>query len=138
MNRNTNYSINEKRSILAMDAVKFIEERKRMCKSFGETCKGCPGLDAFEEMLCAVGQESTVDATDQIAIVEEWSAAHPRKTRQDVLLEQYPEANLDKYGIIQICPAAFFSSYRSPKLGCTNSNMMCHDCRRRFWTQEAE
>ena len=69
--------------MLVMDAVKFIEERKRMCKSFGETCKGCPGLDAFEEMLCAVGQESTVDATDQIAIVEEWSAAHPRKTRQD-------------------------------------------------------
>jgi hypothetical protein len=121
-----------------MDAVKFIEERKRMCKSFGETCKGYPGLDAFEEMLCAVGQESTVDATDQIAIVEEWSTAHPRKTRQDVFLEQYPEANLDKYGILQICPTELFSSYRSDKLGCTNSHMMCSECRSWFWTQEAE
>lgn len=121
-----------------MDAVKFINERDRMCKSFGDRCIGCPGFDIYEEVLCLVDRESTLDATAQVAIVEEWSAAHPRKTRQDVLLEQYPEANLDKYGIIQICPAAFFSSYRSPKLGCTNSTMMCHDCRRRFWTQEVE
>ena len=122
-----------------MDAIKFIEEHKRMCESFGMSCKGCPAFGTDEDALCcAVEKESSLDATDQIAIVEEWSAAHPRKTRQDVLLEQYPEANLDKYGIIQICPAAFFSSYRSPKLGCTNSHMMCHDCRRRFWTQEVE
>lgn len=135
----TNCSINKKRSTLAMDAVKFIEERKRMCKSFGMSCEGCPAFGTNEDALCcAVEKESLLDATAQIAIVEEWSAAHPRKTRQDVLLEQYPEANLDKYGIIQICPAAFFSSYRSPKLGCINSHMMCHDCRREFWTQEVE
>ena len=122
-----------------MDAVRFIEERHKMCESFGNRCTGCPAYNACADgHCCAVELESTLDATDQIAIVEEWSAAHPRKTRQDVLLEQYPEANLDKYGIIQICPAAFFSSYRSPKLGCTNSHMMCHDCRRRFWTQEAD
>lgn len=121
-----------------MDAVKFIEERKRMCESFGERCIGCPGFDEFEGTLCLVNRESTLDATAQVVIVEEWSAAHPYKTRQDVLLEQYPEANLDKYGIIQICPAAFFSAYRSDKLGCINSHMICSECRRRFWTQEAE
>lgn len=120
-----------------MDAVKFIEERKRMCESFGMSCEGCPAFGTNEDALCcAVEKESLLDATAQIAIVEKWSAAHPRKTRQDVLLEQYPEAILDKYGIIQICPAAFFSAYRSDKLGCINSHMMCHDCRRRFWTQE--
>lgn len=32
-----------------MDAVKFIEERNRMCKSFGGRCNECPGFDAFEE-----------------------------------------------------------------------------------------
>lgn len=119
-----------------MDAVKFIEERKRMCKSFGETCKGCPGFDIYEEALCLVDRESTLNAAAQIAIVEKWSDEHPYKTRQDVFLEQYPETNLDRYGIIQICPTQLFSSYRSPKLGCTNSTMMCHDCRRRFWMQE--
>ena len=134
-----NYSINEKGSMLVMDAVKFIEERKRMCKSFGMSCKGCPAFGTDEEALCcAVEKESSLDATAQIAIVEEWSAAHPCKTRQDVFLEQYPETNLDKYGIIQICPTQLFSAYRSDKLGCTNSHMMCQDCRRWFWMQEAE
>ena len=121
-----------------MDAVKFINERDRMCKSFGDRCTECPGFDEFEGALCLVGQESTLDATAQVAIVEKWSAEHPYKTRQDVLLEQYPEANLDKYGIIQICPAAFFSAYRSDKLGCINSHMICSECRRGFWTQEVE
>lgn len=71
-----------------MDAVKFIEERNRMCNSFDAGCNGCPAFNACEDDLCcAVGQGSTLDATAQIAIVEEWSAAHPRKTRQSVLLE---------------------------------------------------
>lgn len=135
----TNYSINEKRSILAMDAVKFIEERERMCKSFDNRCTECPAYDVFADGHCCVVElESTLDATDQVAIVEEWSTAHPCKTRQDVFLEQYPETNLDKYGIIQICPTQLFSAYRSDKLGCTNSHMMCQDCRRWFWMQEAE
>ena len=94
------YSINEKRSMVAMDAVKFIEERNRMCKSFGGRCKECPGFDVFEEAPCIFDRESTVDATAQIAIVEEWSAAHPRKTRQSELLKQCPEAAIDDYGVL--------------------------------------
>ena len=75
-----------------MDAVKFIQERNRMCKSFEPGCKGCPAFSACkDELCCAVGQESTLDATAQIAMVEEWSAAHPRKTRQSVFLEHWPE-----------------------------------------------
>lgn len=69
-----------------MDAVKFIEERNRMCKSFGNRCTGCPASNDG----CAVGQESTLDAKEQAAIVEKWSAEHPRKTRQSVFLEHWP------------------------------------------------
>lgn len=50
-----------------MDAVKFIEERNRMCESFGAGCIGCP---AYNESRCVVSSASTLDATDQIAIVE--------------------------------------------------------------------
>ena len=121
-----------------MDAVRFIEERKKMCKSFGGSCRGCPGFDAFEETLCLVDQKSTLDATAQVAIVEEWSSAHSRKIRQDVFLEQYPETALDKHGIIQICPTQLSSAYRSDKLGCTNSHIACSDCRREFWMQEVK
>ena len=59
-----------------MDAVKFIEEHRRMYKVAG---KHLPTL--------AEG----IPAEDVVKEVEEWSAAHPRKTRQDVFLEQWPE-----------------------------------------------
>lgn len=117
-----------------MDAVKFIEERNRMCKSFGDRCTGCPASNGG----CAVGQESTLDATDQVAIVEEWSAAHPRKTRQDVFLEQYPEAFLDGFGVLRICPMNISTTHRNSDGLCRYSEKMCMDCRRGFWMEEVE
>lgn len=71
-----------------MDTVKFIDERNRMCRSFAVAChdaenKRCPAFKVNKDgLLCAVGRESTMDAKDQIAIVESWSSAHPVKTRQ--------------------------------------------------------
>lgn len=121
-----------------MDTVKFIEERNRMCKSFDAGCKGCPAFNACEhELSCAVGQLSTLDATNQIDIVEAWSAAHPRKTRQSVFLEQWPEANVDDYGVLKMCPA-ISTSHRNAHGGCANIGVKCSDCRREFWMQEVE
>lgn len=121
-----------------MDAVKFIEERNRMCKSFGNRCTGCPAYNACNDNLCgcAVIQESTLDATAQIAIVEEWSAAHPRKTRQSVFLEQWPGAEIDKCGRLMLCPKLISADCRDKYGNC--SNRICSDCRREFWTYEVE
>lgn len=120
-----------------MDAVKFIEERNRMCKSFGDRCTGCPAYNACNDKLCgcAVIQDSTLDATAQIAIVEEWSAAHPRKTRQSVFLEQWPEAELVN-GCLAICPKRISANYRNGNADCTNRS--CADCLYKFWMQEVE
>lgn len=118
-----------------MDTVKFIEERNRMCKSFDAGCKGCPAFNVCEyELSCAVGQLSTLEAAAQIAIVEEWSAAHPRKTRQSVFLEQYPNAVLDKDGVLRICPS-FVGGDVSEKYRCLCSTD-CGACRREFWMHE--
>lgn len=121
-----------------MDAVKFIEERNRMCKSFGGRCKECPGFDVFEEAPCIFDRESTFDATAQIAIVEEWSAAHPRKTRQSELLKQCPEAAIDDYGVLRICPCLISISHRNALGACAHTDSNCIDCRREFWMQEVE
>ena len=122
-----------------MDTVKFIEERNRMCKSFDAGCKGCPAFNVCEDDLCcAVGQLSTLDATAQIAIVEAWSAAHPRKTRQDAFLEQWPEAIVGDDGVLRVCPSPIFPSDRSAYNGCVRPNSTCSDCRREFWMQEVE
>ena len=122
-----------------MDVVKFIEERNRMCKSFVGGCKGCPASNACEDNLsCAIGYASTLDATKQVAIVEKWSKEHHRKTRQSVFLEQYPDAVLDGVGVLRICPIYLSAEYRDDCNGGKNIGKKCSDCRREFWMQEVE
>lgn len=101
-----------------MDAVKFLQERSRMYKSGAVT----PGYD--------------YDPVIAVKVVEQWSAAHPRKTRQDVFLEQYPEAEIDERGDLMLCPRRISVDFRSRYANCTTK--MCSDCRREFWMQEVE
>lgn len=69
-----------------MDALKFIEERNRMCDRYWQVdgdCDGCPLIDAGEcnELRNMVdGAGKAVGKT--VEIVEKWSKEHPRKTRQ--------------------------------------------------------
>lgn len=106
-----------------MDAVKFIEEHRRMHKVTG---KHLPTL--------AEG----IPAEDVVKEVEEWSAAHPRKTRQSVFLEQYPEALVLDGGTLSACPVLFSSEYRNAYGGCASPYGSCAECRREFWMQEVE
>lgn len=123
-----------------MDAVKFINERNRMCKSFGDRCEGCPAFGTDEDALCcAVEKESSLDATAQITIVEEWSAAHPLKTRQSEFLKMYPYTFINElYGFIEKCPADLIPNYRDDTGHCNRRNINCIDCRREFWLKEIE
>lgn len=106
-----------------MDAVKFIEERRRMFVVTGENSK----YSLFN---------MNTPAQDVVKEVEEWSAAHPRKTRQSVFLEQYPEAEIDKCGRLMVCPKRISADCRNKYGNCTNR--LCSDCRREFWMQEVE
>lgn len=120
-----------------MDTVKFIEERRRMCKSFDGECMECPAFCAHgEELRCVFSQESTADATAQIAIVEDWSATHPRKTRQSVFLEQWPGSEIDESGCLMLCPLTVSAERRNRHGECTT--LVCSSCRRKFWMQEVE
>lgn len=106
-----------------MDAVTFIEERRRMYKVTG---KHSPTLAGW------------VPAADVVKEVEEWAAAHPRKTRQSVFLEQYPEAIVGDDGVLRVCPSPIFPSARNAYNGCVRTNSTCSECRREFWMQEVE
>lgn len=103
-----------------MDAVKFIEEHRRMYKVTGKH------LPTLAEVM---------SAEDVVKEVEEWSAAHPRKTRQDVFLEQWPEAEIDCEGALVIDPCDLDKT-ESEKGDCYHRR--CDDCRREFWMQEVE
>lgn len=103
-----------------MDAVKFIEERRRMCKA---TRRYSP------IMLEGISPK------DIVKEVEEWAAAHPRKTRQSVFLEQYPQADIDNTGLLILCPKRISADIRVTA-DCMRQG--CSDCRREFWMQEVE
>ena len=73
-----------------------------------------------------------------VELVETWSKEHPRKTRQIVFLEQYPEAQTDDSGVLSVCPAVISQPHRKDGGGCLTIHRKCADCRREFWMQEVE
>ncbi len=117
-----------------MDAVKFIEERDRMCRFYHHAgdCYQCPAKDCECSAL-----EGMVD-DNIVAIVEDWAAAHPRKTRQSVFLEQYPEASISEHGVLLVCPCPISASHRNAHGGCATIGRRCDDCRKEYWLQEVE
>lgn len=112
-----------------MYAKSFIEEKERMCKTCG-SCFLCP---AWLDDGCVVSPRSGVTSEQQINIVKEWAEQYPRKTRQQVFLEQYPNARIDSDGILYACPGSVFNGVECDK----NSNhyLSCDNCRRKFWSK---
>lgn len=107
-----------------MDAVDFIRERNRMCTSFGVSCNNCP---ADKNASC----DSFAWKEELVSIVENWAKENPRKTRQSVLLEQWPEAMIDREDLLSVCP-----QYLNRNFKCRRDSGDCGDCRREFWMQE--
>lgn len=118
-----------------MDAVKFLQERARMCNSFSPDCEGCRVDEAKPVMSeCCLWMFENPERA--VKVVEEWSAAHPRKTRQDVFLEQWPSVELDRNGIINISPCKVDQKqYPFNGKNCCKFQA-CSECRREFWMQE--
>ena len=120
-----------------MDAVKFLQERARMCNSFSLDCEGCR-VDEEKPVMSECCLWMFENPERAVKIVEEWSAAHPRKTRQSVFLEQYPEARIGDDGVLQIYPCSISASHRNARGNCVTMGRKCPDCRREFWMQEVE
>ena len=117
-----------------MDAVKLVKEYLRMCTKF-DVCEDCP---IYKTDFCTVPakERSQESAEEIVELVEKWSAAHSRKTRQSVFLKQYPEAEIGKNGCLVICPTSISADCRKKYGDC--ANRLCPDCRREFWMQVVE
>ena len=117
-----------------MDALEFLRERKRMC-NLCKHCEGCP----LKRAGCGLGTSASDEEYEKIiATVEHWSKEHPRKTRQSVFLERYPEAKIDNTGVLDVCPTLIVYSHRTDEGECIDINRKCFVCRREFWMQEVE
>lgn len=126
-----------------MDAVRYLEETRRMCRFFSHVaCVGCPAL--INRQNCMFGDVIVnygTKTTDAVAIVEKWSKEHPRKTRNSEFLKHYPDATVDCHGMVDICPKAVDKNY-IPVNGCCNTHCdgdtSCDECCYEYWMQEVE
>lgn len=113
-----------------MDAIQFLKEKERMCKTCG-SCLLCP---AWLDHECIVNARSSFAPEQQINLVKEWSAAHPSKTRQSVFMEQWPDVYLDGHRVIAMSPCTLSKEYRDIDCGLRD----CAECRKEFWMKEVE
>lgn len=112
-----------------MDVAEFFSGFRRMCKSSSD-CAKCE----YHGDKC----NNVIDFLEKtVAAVEQWSKEHPRKTRQSVFLEQWPEADVLANGCLRICPNRISSWHRGEHGECIAA-IKCDDCRREFWMQEVE
>lgn len=120
-----------------MDAVKYLKEYDRMCKSYGSTCKNCE-IDKLRNGC--EGCSSIVHAHPEkvVAIVEKWSAENPVKTRQSEFLKLFPNAEFNTDGILTIAPClvdkTFNMSAGSTEECCVKND--CIKCRKEYWHAE--
>lgn len=119
-----------------MDAVEYIKEAKRICKS-RSVCKSvsgkCPLLDenghctATADICAADIIEKTEKA---VQIVEQWAKDNPIKTRQSEFLKMFPNADLLD-DVINITPCKI---EKEMKRYC--GDRACNDCRKDYWLTE--
>lgn len=108
-----------------MDVMEFFSEHRRMCKSTSDCTKCEYHGDRCNNAIELLGKT--------VAAVEQWSREHPRKTRQDVFLEQWPNAAVYGDGALAVAPCRVD---KTAKERCAGT--VCGDCRREFWMQEVE
>lgn len=108
-----------------MDAVEYLKTLCRMCHcEFGKARSG------FE--TCPVWQRTHPE--EAVAIMEQWAAEHPAKTRQSEFLKHYPGARISIHGCLNICPMDVFSD---AEINCINAQP-CFECKKAFWLAEVE
>lgn len=115
-----------------MDAVKFLEEAKRMCESY-EECEACPAnADGFNN--CRIDHMHDIDAENAVDIVGKWAKEHPEKTRQSEFLKLLPQNVTPKMScnVLDICPAVLVSG--GLMVFCPKTS--CQICKAEFWGED--
>lgn len=130
-----------------MDAVEFLREKERMCKSFNDNCENKDGNNFYCGLRYEVDKsgESCEEyiknhPEEAVAIVEKWAKEHPRKTRQEKFLEMFPDALISE-GVLKIEPCELIGSKLNSE-ECHSYDEFglsgCYECRKNYWLEEVE
>ena len=79
-----------------MDALNFLKERERMCRTCYDKEMECAYCPANKTEKCLFWEAGAWEKA--IEIVEKWSKEHPKKNRKSEFLKNYPKALIDKRG----------------------------------------
>jgi hypothetical protein len=113
-----------------MDAVKFVKTLGRMCNAECIKCEFWKRRGKWES--CNSWQKNHPE--EAVAIVEQWAAEHPIKTRQSEFLKQWPDARIKKAdGLPMASPCDL-----DGKLAGKCDGIPCPECRRKFWLAEVK
>ena len=99
-----------------MDAVRYIVEYDRMCRSFSD-CRDCP-IRARAPFPSSCQQFRVNNPEETVAIVEAWAKEHPQRTRLQDFLEKFPNASLGSSGTPRFLPRPFGYCGRETCQGC--------------------
>lgn len=123
-----------------MDAVKFLKENNRMCKTFdlcdGRDCGAMCELYAKSNKKGLNCADYTNDYPEEaVAIVERWAKEHPKKTRQSEFLKMFPRVKIER-DVIEFCPADMDSDFQCQAK--EELSFSCATCKREFWLAEVD
>lgn len=115
-----------------MDAVEFLKEKERMCSKCG-MCSVCPADKQNNGFDMDCDNLEVKKPEELVAIVERWSAEHPKKTRQSEFLKMFPNADLTRGEVINICSRYTDVNYRKQDECCDTD---CGECMKEYWLSE--
>lgn len=107
----------------------FVKEYRRLHDEYKKgSCTECP----LYELPCGTFTLTTEENFAKMYdVIEQWSDAHPVKTRQTEFLKQYPETRLESNGAIFIAPC--WLSHEIGNNGHCDKWHNCSDCKKDFW-----
>lgn len=114
-----------------MDVVECLKSFNEMCDSY-ESCEDCE-LNTMCPPFMSCTQLLTENPEKIVPIIERWSKGLPKKTRQDKILEVFPNARKDDDGVIMVCPY-YIGVINNCGVDCSN----CWECREKYWLEEVE
>lgn len=100
-----------------MDAVEFMNEYSRMCRSVSGKCSDCPMGKLKSERALYCRQYVDRHPTEAVAVVEKWSKENPKRTRLTDFLEKYPNAPMTGDKLPVICARNLGMSVEAPCFG---------------------
>ena len=118
-----------------------IKDFARMCNKIRPKCEKCP-LGFINNRKCEFCKDLLRGYPDKASeIILKWCEEHPIKTRQEKFLEMFPNAEINKDGVIEIFPCNIEKGrYISDCHSCSREHGFsgCSECRRRYWSEETE